>query len=1005
MAYINAKGRALALSSGANSYPAAGAVTTIRYGTAKNDAIYSQWGETLAGGTGDDSYYLWQPKATVQEAAKDGIDTVYVQFGGTYTLPENVENLFLLGPWAVGATGNALDNIVGAGKTGARLDGGAGDDILIGGTGADIFIVAKGNGSDVIQNFQTGWDMISLRGYGFASWADLQGRISQTGADTIVDLGRGEVLVLRDTQASALSAADFGLALTPPALDAVKSVAADAVMLANASNVQFGKGWYVLNNAWGSSGLVEGKDYSLSSVVDRNDLTQGASFTWSYPATLATEYRILAYPALSYGVSPMAPNANPNSTIFPMKAGDIKGMTLDYDLSYSGTTSGFNVAFDIWFTSVPRGGAATVTTELMIWVHKGALTPSGTVVGTYSHGDFTATIYQKGTYVALVTDKDIPAGSIDLADIVASLSAKGIMSADSYLASLELGAEVTSGNGSLTINNFDMTVQHLDASGQVVTTIVNGSGAHNASPAVPEIAPEIAPPQEEVVLAPAPVLPADFSVKAGVDQSATLTGSSDQDHLSIDFSARSRGVTFKAPKPDGSVDIGSGRVDYVGIEHFSVIGTAFNDELNGGNGDNHLVGGAGDDVLRGGAGHNILDGGAGNDRYVIQNSDDKIIDESGDDLVTTYADYGIHAGIETVALGKGGLTVTGNAGNNRVWGSDGRDTVHGMAGDDYIDGKDGDDVIHGGEGNDILYGGDGKDMLYGDAGNDQLYGGDGDDMLYGGDGDDLLDGGSGNDVLIGGAGNDRYVVRSTGDVVIDESGDDFLTTYVDYTIHAGIETVALAKAGLTVTGNAEDNRVWGSAGKDVMQGMGGNDYIGAKDGDDTVRGGDADDTIFGDGGNDNLYGDAGNDNLYGGDGKDQLFGGDGNDVLNGGAGDDILTGGAGMDRLMGGTGADRFVFNTVSDSLPQAKDSILDFSFAEGDRIMLGAIDANAGAGADDAFRWIGAEGFHKIAGELRYSVVNGDAVVEGDTNGDGIADIGFVLKGIASVNAAYFQL
>ncbi|PZU15067.1 MAG: hypothetical protein DI606_00395 [Sphingobium sp.] len=1002
MAYLNAKGRALVLSSTANSYPPAGPVASVRYGTAKNDAMYSQWGETLAGGAGDDSYYLWQPKATVREAAGEGIDTAYVQFGGTYTLPENVENLFLMGAWSTGGTGNALDNIVSAGKTGARLDGGAGDDVLIGGEGADIFTVAKGNGSDVIQNFQIGWDVISLRNYGFSNWDDLKGRIAQTGADTTVDLGGGEVLVLRDTQASALSAADFGLALGTPVLNAAKGAIADVATLANASNVQFGHGWYVLNNAWGSSGLVEGKDYTLSSVVDRADLTGGTSFSWSYPAALATEYRILAYPALSYGVSPMAPGANPNSTLFPMKAGDIKGMTLDYDLAYGGTTSGFNVAFDIWFTSAPRGDASTISTELMIWVHKGALTPSGNAVGTYSDGDFSATIYQKGTYVALVSDKDIPAGSIDLADIISSLSAKGIMSTDSYLASLELGAEVTSGSGNLTINNLDMRVQHLDANGSAVTTTIDGSGAHTLLPPLPEVAP---PAQEEAVLAPAPVLPADFSVKAGSDHSAMLTGTSDQDRLTVDFSALSRGIVFKAPKPDGSIDIGSGHIDYLSIEHFSVIGTAFADELNGGAGDNQLIGGAGDDVLRGGAGHNILDGGTGNDRYVVMNSDDVVIDESGDDFVTTYADYTIHAGIETVALAKAGLTVTGNAENNRIWGSEGRDVIHGMGGDDYIDGKGGDDLIHGGEGNDILYGGAGNDILHGDAGNDQLYGGDGDDTLYGGDGDDLLDGGAGNDVLAGGAGNDRYVIRSTTDVVIDESGDDFLTTYVDYTVHAGIETVALAKAGLTVTGNAEDNRIWGSAGRDVIHGMGGNDYIGAKDGDDLVDGGDGDDTIFGDGGNDMLYGDAGNDQLYGGDGNDQLFGGEGHDVLNGGAGDDVLVGGAGMDRLMGGVGADRFVFNAVSDSLPQAKDTILDFNFFEGDRILLGAIDANAGTTVDDPFRWIGTDSFHKVAGELRYSVVNGDAVVEGDVNGDGVADIAFVLKGIANVHAGYFQL
>lgn len=71
----------------------------------------------------------------------------------------------------------------------------------------------------------------------------------------------------------------------------------------------------------------------------------------------------------------------------------------------------------------------------------------------------------------------------------------------------------------------------------------------------------------------------------------------------------------------------------------------------------------------------------------------------------------------------------------------------------------------------------------------------------------------------------------------------------------------------------------------------------------------------------------------GGKGDDTINGKAGNDTLNGDAGDDIIIGGAGDDRMTGGEGADRFV-QTGS----RGADVILDFNFAEGDRLDLTAI-------------------------------------------------------------------
>ncbi len=106
-----------------------------------------------------------------------------------------------------------------------------------------------------------------------------------------------------------------------------------------------------------------------------------------------------------------------------------------------------------------------------------------------------------------------------------------------------------------------------------------------------------------------------------------------------------------------------------------------------------------------------------------------------------------------VLFGQGSdLQVLGLAAGISVTGAEGSDTmvIRGLAGDDVIEASG----VSAGAMRLVLDGGAGDDVLIGGAGNDVLLGGDGDDVLIGNDGDDVLDGGAGDDIIIGGAGND-----------------------------------------------------------------------------------------------------------------------------------------------------------------------------------------------------------------------------------------------------------
>ncbi len=157
-----------------------------------------------------------------------------------------------------------------------------------------------------------------------------------------------------------------------------------------------------------------------------------------------------------------------------------------------------------------------------------------------------------------------------------------------------------------------------------------------------------------------------------------------------------------------------------------------------------------------------------------------------------------------------------------------------------------------------------------------------------------------------------------------------------------------------------------------------------------------------------VNGGAGEDSLIGGASEDSFNGGDDKDILRGLAGDDLLQGGRGADSLLGGRGGDMFLYSATTESGIDAatRDTIRDFSTAEGDLIDLGLIDAMTGRNGNQAFKFIGASEFTGRAGELRYELVAGGGVlVVGNTDTDLDAEFSLLLKGASSLSSGDFVL
>lgn len=104
------------------------------------------------------------------------------------------------------AVGGGGRDMLWGGRGTDRLNGGRGDDFLDGGLGADLFIFngRANEGSDVIADFDDGFDRIRIAG---ASFDDLT---IANGADgAVVTLASGTEITLLDVDAASLDASDF----------------------------------------------------------------------------------------------------------------------------------------------------------------------------------------------------------------------------------------------------------------------------------------------------------------------------------------------------------------------------------------------------------------------------------------------------------------------------------------------------------------------------------------------------------------------------------------------------------------------------------------------------------------------------------------------------------------------------------------------------------------------------------------------------------------------------
>jgi len=348
-------------------------------------------------------------------------------------------------------------------------------------------------------------------------------------------------------------------------------------------------------------------------------------------------------------------------------------------------------------------------------------------------------------------------------------------------------------------------------------------------------------------------------------------------------------------------------------------GNSLDNYLTGNTLTNTLKGLAGNDTIDAGAlGNDSLVGGTGNDVYIIDHTGVTVTEAAGEgtDRIQASASYTLanNSEIENLTLtgssainGKGNsLTniITGNSTANVLdAGTAGADTLIGGLGNDaYTVDHTGVTIIeNAGEGTDLVQsaisftlGAEIENLSLTSLSTTTGVGNSLSNKLDGSSSDNMLDGGAaGNDTLAGSAGNDTYIVSHTGVTIKEYSGDgtDLVQSSISYTLDNNVENLTLTGTANIGMGNSLSNYIVGNSINSTLSGgLLGNDTIIGGIGADSISisystgnnyivGGDGNEIIsaFYSFGSNYIDSDLGNDEMY-------IYNNSGNNTIIGGDG-------------------------------------------------------------------------------------------------------------------------
>jgi serralysin len=625
--------------------------TSHFYGTAGTDTLTgtdgaeSFWGgqgDLMTGAGGDDTYHLRSASDRVVEAAGGGFDQIVAYANVDLSQHRNIENLWVRNAETYGA-GDAQDNVIEGGDGAQQIYGAQGQDVLIGGAGADVFIVRKGEGNDALQDFNAAEDKVRLSA-GLTDFSQVKARLVQQGLDVKLDLGGGDALVFRDMTPGQLTAANFQLELDHSKLG-VRSFTEDFDRPLS------------LWDAQSNPGGVWRPDYGY----------QGSQGAGSYSLIGNNETQIYTSPYFrdhpgDFTVSPFVQNADGTLTIQARTTTNPEVTEWGY-----GVTSGMLTT---------RGGTP--------WTDE-AKHPSA-FAQTYGYFEMRADLSEvPGTWGAFWLAAADYSWPPEL-DVVEN--------------------PIGDPNSAWTSAHSNATGVHTSV-GQANFVPGSATGFHTYGALWTPTTLTWYVDGVEVFKAATPAdmnKPMSLIVNLATGGWAGEMGDLSAADMRIDYIHAYELGSGGAPPPGPSPDPGT--PTYQNALFTLAESGAWTKTFTGAAKKDSLTGTAGNDLLDGKGNPDTLKGAAGDDTFVVDRPDDQVIELAGggvDTVHSTGTSYTLPDQVENLKLtGSGVQAGTGNALNNRLVSNDAASTLSGGAGDDILVAGRGANVLTGGAGRDIF---------------------------------------------------------------------------------------------------------------------------------------------------------------------------------------------------------------------------------------------------------------------------------------------------------------
>jgi hypothetical protein len=217
------------------------------------------------------------------------------------------------------------------------------------------------------------------------------------------------------------------------------------------------------NNVW-NEGAASGPRFQRVYSAEREGRPV-FGWEWRWRSSGA----VVAYPEVICGAKPWGPEPT-GAPGFPFQV-QRRDLTVDFDVVQD-VTGTYNLAFSMWAVSALPARKETITHEIMLHVKPFPFPPPGRTIAPLTadgvtwdvyvkegHGDDSGHESNKWTYVAFAPRDPVLRGPLHLSAFLAHLVQQKVLPGDAWIASLELGNEVVSGEGWVRVDGFGVTVR------------------------------------------------------------------------------------------------------------------------------------------------------------------------------------------------------------------------------------------------------------------------------------------------------------------------------------------------------------------------------------------------------------------------------------------------------------------------------------------------------------------------------------------------------------------